>query len=66
MSRNDLTEAWVILERETFLAYGVKEHEDGELIWLPKSKCRIEERDDRTKEVLIAIPEWLAEEKGLM
>jgi len=34
---------------------------DGKLIWFPKSECEFDE-DDMT----ISVPEWLAENEGLI
>jgi len=34
---------------------------DGEELWLPKSQCEFDE-----DEMVVDIPDWLAEEKGLL
>lgn len=36
---------------------------DGEELWLPKSKCNLDEQDGRSP--CVWVPNWLADEKGL-
>ncbi len=61
MSKSDLIDLAVVIIRETDKAYGVTEDEDGEIIWLPKSQ--VEWDEDSTT---MAMPEWLAKDKGLI
>lgn len=58
--RSDLVDIEVIVRRETDRAWGVEDPDkEGNLIWLPKSQCEI---DDGT----LTCPEWLARDKGLI
>ena len=58
-SRSDLVDIAGILKHETDRAYLF--HDGVQDIWLPKSQC---EWDAATK--TMAMPEWLAMDKGLI
>ena len=51
----------MVADRERSL--GVKQTEDGEVVWLPKSLVEYEVKKGRVVEV--TIPDWLAEREGL-
>lgn len=60
MARSDLIDIACEIKRETEKAYAISD--DGEnIIWVPKSQVEFDE-DQGT----MAMPEWLAEEKGLI
>ncbi len=56
----------LLWQAETAMAYGVKEHGEGPLIWLPKSQCDVDEAAELGQVAMFLIPEWLAIEKGLV
>lgn len=65
--RSDLIDLTVILRRETDKAYGIaSEDKAGEIIWLPKSQCQIDDHNPATGRAELTCPEWLAKEKGLI
>lgn len=73
MSRNDLVELTLVQRAASAKAWGVTEDddEDAGLIWLPCSECdRVEGTKKRLKSGYdswtFVVPEWLAEEKGLI
>lgn len=72
MSRStDTVEVSVVVVHETPRAYLVTEADDDKQeYWLPKSQCEIIDwTNNHTKRGRVAtasIPEWLAEEKGLL
>lgn len=53
---------------ETKQAILITDADDDDAVWLPKSQ--IEVKDEKEKEdgtyILIEIPEWLAQDKGLL
>lgn len=66
--RSNLIDISAILAHETEKAFlldvGTEEN-----IWVPKSQCEIDvEEDDRLPgtAVIVTLPEWLAEKKGLI
>lgn len=62
--KSDLADITVIVRRETDKAWLV-DHGGREPCWLPKSQCEIEpNRDGRTS--TLTMPQWLAEEKGII
>lgn len=38
--------------------------EKDDAVWLPKSQIEIEQKDGRN--IIVTLPQWLAEEKGLV
>lgn len=70
MSKSDMYHMSLIVHRETAAAWQVSEDGDTDnAVWLPKSQCDLIEKRGSHKfwEIWeIAIPEWLAEEKGLV
>ncbi len=65
MGRSDIVDVQVVFLGETDAAMRVEDAEDN-IIWLPKSQ--VETTDDRVSGnvITVAMPEWLAEEKGLV
>ena len=53
-------------QTETDRAICVRENEYGEDIWLPKTEVEYEDGVERGEEVEVEIPDWLAEEVGLL
>lgn len=35
-------------------------------VWLPRSQIEFDEKDYRKKTITVTLPEWLAEQKGLI
>lgn len=67
MSRQDLHDVTVYLRRETEKAWGIASAKDpGEIIWLPKSQCKLERHEGPGKIVTLTAPEWLLDQKGLI
>lgn len=62
--KSDLVDLKLLFKLETAAAILVVEAEGGEDIWLPKSQIEIEWNDGRIIDV--AMPEWLAQAKGLI
>jgi len=62
----DGEEFHLLWQAETPAAYGVKEHGEGPLIWLPKSQCDVEDGAELGRAAMFLVPEWLAIEKGLV
>lgn len=56
----------VFLHHKTPLAILVSEDEDGKKIWLPKSKIEIEDEDIDHGPLNITVPDWLAQDKGMI
>lgn len=65
MSRSHLVDVEMIIVHETDRAVLVKRHEHSEPIWLPKSQIEIDDIETPGP-CWIAMPTWLAEEKGLV
>jgi hypothetical protein len=65
MSRSDIVDIQVVFLGETDAAIRVEDDEEN-IIWLPKSQ--VETTDDLVSGsvITVAMPEWLAEEKGLV
>ncbi|MCA0421899.1 MAG: hypothetical protein LCH61_01020 [Proteobacteria bacterium] len=61
--KSDLIDITVTKRHETTAA--VQVHDGDKLAWLPKSQIEIEETGDG-KTVIVTLPQWLAEEKGLV
>ena len=40
--------------------------DEGKTIWLPRSQIEIEYRDQSNRFATVTMPEWLAQEKGLI
>jgi len=62
--RSTVTDLSLIVVRHTAQAVLVKETEGDDPIWLPKSQ--IETEHDDTGYCTVTVPDWLAEEKGLV
>lgn len=60
----ELVDIEVLIAHETERAVMIKEAEDSEPIWLPKSQVEI--HGDVGDTGTITLPEWLAEERGLI
>jgi hypothetical protein len=65
MARSDIVDIQVVFLGETDAAIRVEDDEEN-IIWLPKSQ--VETTDDLVSGsvITVAMPEWLAEEKGLV
>lgn len=64
MGRSELVDVELMLMGETAQAIRV-EDADENTVWLPKSQIEIERRpNDRV--ITVTMPQWLAEEKGLV
>lgn len=71
--RSDEKDEYLLIKSaETPNAWGVRQTEDGKLIWLPKSKVETDERDMRQHRTGLEdpiwsfhIPEWLATKEGI-
>lgn len=61
--KSDLTDITVTKRHET--ANAIQVHDGDNLVWLPKSQIEIEETGDG-KTLIVTLPQWLAEEKGLV
>ena len=66
MSKKEIADLELWLHHETAAAYLVSElGERDKAVWLPKSQCEKYER--KNGEVWeFSVPQWLAEEKGLV
>lgn len=64
--RSDLHGIEVIYQTKTQLAVCVRETEDEEDVWLPRSQVEIEGQHVRGHVVKLTAPEWLLTEKGLI
>lgn len=65
--RSDLVDLDVVVRRETASAWGIADvNRAGNIIWLPKSQCQIDEVKEPSKAATLTCPEWLAQEKGLI
>lgn len=65
--RSDLVDLDVVVRRETDKAWGLDDpNKVGNVIWLPKSQCEVEEEPAPSKAAVLTCPEWLALEKGLI
>lgn len=65
--KSDLIDVNVIFVSSTEKAYCIKETEDGDKIWLPKSQCEIDGDEVMFKNIItLTAPEWLLKEKGLI
>lgn len=57
----------VEVRRETEKAWGLANDSDPRnLIWVPKSQCRLDMKNDATKAAILTGPEWLLKDKGLI
>lgn len=65
--RSDLVDLDVVVRRETDNAWGIADPDKaGNIIWLPKSQCEIDDIKYPSKAATLTCPEWLALEKGLI
>lgn len=55
----------VVLRAESAKAFKIAAHEDAEPVWVPKSQADIAKRGDGSI-VTMTMPEWLAQERGLI
>lgn len=62
--KSDLVDLTMILHHQTPSAILVSDTEDGEKVWLPKSRIELEDVSGRI--VVVTMPERLALEKGLI
>ncbi len=66
MSRSDIIDLDVKVHASTALAVLVSEDgEEGSAVWLPLSQVEIDSTA-RDAETTVSVPQWLAEEKGLV
>lgn len=63
--RSDLVDVVVILVHQTEKAILVKDAEDSDPVWLPKSRIEVEPTK-KANYVTVTMPEELAYEKGLV
>ena len=66
---NDETDEYVVrLVRETDAAWLCDDGEDSDAsqVWLPKSKCGFPPNCRAGQVIEVTVPNWLAEEKGLL
>ena len=61
--KSDLIDITVTKRHET--ASAVQIHDGDKLVWLPKSQIEIEATGDG-RTFIVTMPQWLAEEKGLV
>lgn len=67
MSRSDLVDVDVQFQTQTSEAVCVRSDEDGEDIWVPKSRCEIEPANpSRGKSIVLTTDEAMAIEKELV
>jgi len=59
-------EVCLIIQLETEKAFGCKEWETSDVIWLPKSQIELLEDGGPGDTVEMVVPEWLAIKKGLV
>lgn len=65
--KSDLVDISVQFQHQTDAAVCIREVEDGPDIWIPKSRCEIEQTDPRRGHyVLLTTDEATASEKGLI
>ena len=65
--KSDLVDISVQFQHQTDAAVCVREVEDGPDIWIPKSRCEIQQTDPRRGHyVLLKTDEATATEKGLV
>jgi len=53
----------LLLVKETELAYGVKQTETDDLVWLPKSQTKL--ADTYGEYIMVSLPDWLVKVKNL-
>lgn len=65
--KSDLVDISVQFQHQTEAAVCIRETEDGPDIWIPKSRCEIQQTDPRRGHyVLLTTDEATATEKGLV
>ena len=65
--RSDLVDFDVVVRRETDRAWGIADpNKVGNILWLPKSQCEVDEIAMPSRKATLTCPEWLAKEKGLI
>lgn len=65
--RSDLVDLDVVVRRETDAAWGIADPDKpGNIIWLPKSQCQVDDIKLPSKAATLTCPEWLAMERGLI
>lgn len=64
MTRSNIIDLAVIIVHRTDKAVRVKDAEDSEPVWLPLSQVEVEGEVGQIGE--ITLPDWLAQEKGLI
>lgn len=66
MAKSDLVDLEVHLHHQTDKAWKVSlDGDDKNAKWVPKSQCQMEDSDDGGSKKL-SLPEWLAQDKGLI
>lgn len=64
---SDLVDLDVVVRRETDAAWGIADPDKpGNIIWLPKSQCQVDDIKHPSKAGTLTCPEWLAIERGLV
>lgn len=68
MSKSTLVDLSLIISRETKNAFMVRESMAKEGVWLPKSQVEVhvERVSKGYRYATVVVPEWLAQEKGLI
>ncbi|WP_296763761.1 hypothetical protein [Sediminimonas sp.] len=61
--KSNVTDYDLIVVHSTDFAVLVKDDEDADPVWLPKSQIELDHDD--TGPCCVTIPDWLAEERGL-
>lgn len=63
--KSDIVDLTVIIMHQTDKAVRVADSEESEAVWLPLSQIEVEPVD-RSNIAIVSMPEWLAQEKGLI
>lgn len=65
--RSDLVDLDIFIRRETDKAWGIADpNKPGNIIWLPKSQCEMNDITTPRWSAKLTCPEWLAKERGLI
>lgn len=65
--RSDLVDLDVVVRRETDGAWGIADPgKAGNIIWIPKSQCQVEDIKIPSRSATLTCPLWLATERGLI
>ncbi len=64
---SDLVDLDIVIRRETDKAWGIADPiKTGNIIWLPKSQCEVDDIKAPKMSAKLTCPEWLAKERGLI